>query len=87
MPMQDPPHPGEIVMRECIEPLGLTVGKAAEGLGVPHDVLSDLVNEKSSVTVKMADRVSWAFGSTPETWLGLQTAYDLWQTRTCKRGH
>ena len=84
MPMQDPPHPGEIVMRECIEPLGLTVGKAAEGLGVPHGVLSDLVNEKSSVTVEMADRLSRAFGSTPETWLGLQTAYDLWQTRTLR---
>ncbi len=84
MPMQDPPHPGEIVMRECIEPLGLTVGKAAEGLGVPHDVLSDLVNEKCSVTVEMADRLSRAFGSTPETWLGLQTAYDLWQTRTLR---
>ncbi len=84
MPMQDPTHPSEIVMRECIEPLGLTVGKAAEGLGVPHDVLSDLVNEKSSVTVEMADRLSRAFGSTPETWLGLQTAYDLWQTRTLR---
>ena len=82
MPMQDPPHPGEIVMRECIEPLGLTVGKAAEGLGVPHEVLSDLVNEQSSVTAEMADRLSRVFGSTPETWLGLQTAYDLWQTRT-----
>ncbi len=82
MPMQDPPHPGEIVMRECIEPLGLTVGKAAEGLGVSHAVLSDLVNEQSSVTAEMADRLSRVFGSTPETWLGLQTAYDLWQTRT-----
>ena len=58
MPMQDPPHPGEIVMRECIEPLGLTVAKAAEGLGVSHDMLSDLVNEKSGVTVEMADRLS-----------------------------
>lgn len=84
MPMQDPPHPGEIVMRECIEPLGLTVGKAAEGLDVPHDVLSDLVNEKSSVTAEMADRLSRAFGSTPETWLGLQSAYDLWQSRTLR---
>ena len=84
MPMQDPPHPGEIVMRECIEPLGLTIGNAAEGLGVPHDVLSDLVNEQSSVTVEMADRLSRAFGSTPETWLGLQAAYDLWQTRTLR---
>ena len=82
--MQDPPHPGEIVMRECIEPLGLTIGKAADGLGVSHDVLSDLVNEKSSVTVEMAERLSQAFGSTPETWLGLQTAYDLWQTQTLR---
>ena len=42
MPMQNPPHPGEIVKRECLEPLGLTVTRAAEGLGVTRQALSDL---------------------------------------------
>ena len=81
MPMYDPPHPGEIVKHECLEPLGLTVTRAAAGLGVTRQTLSDLVNERSGVSVEMAVRLSKAFGSTPETWLGLQMAYDLWQAR------
>ncbi len=81
MVMQNPPHPGGIVRRQCLWPLGLSVTKAAAGLGVTRQALSDLVNEKASVSVEMAIRLSKAFGSTPETWLGLQMAYDLWQAR------
>ena len=81
-PMQDPPHPGEIVRRECLDPLGLTVTRAAEGLGVTRQALSDLVNERAGVSVEMSLRLSQAFGSTPETWLGMQTAWDLWQARS-----
>ncbi len=81
MPMRNPPHPGEIVKWECLEPLGLTVTRAAEGLGVTRQSLSELVNERAGVSVEMSIRLSKAFGSTPETWLGLQTAYDLWQAR------
>ena len=71
IPVYNPPHPGEIVRYECLEPLGLTVTRAAEGLGVTRQTLSDLVNERSGVSVEMAVRLSKAFGSTPETWLGL----------------
>ncbi|MCY3646454.1 MAG: HigA family addiction module antitoxin [Chloroflexi bacterium] len=78
MPMENPPHPGEIVKYDCIEPLGLTVTRAAQGLGVTRQALSDLVNGRAGISVEMAFRLSKAFGSTPETWLGLQTAYDLW---------
>ena len=81
MPMQNPPHPGEIVRWECLEPLGLTVTRAAEGLGVTRQALSDLVNGKAGVSVEVSLRLSQAFGSTPETWLGMQMAYDLWQAR------
>ena len=81
MAMVAPPHPGGIVRRQCLEPLGLTVTKAAQGLGVTRQALSDLVNERTRVSVEMALRLSKAFGSTPETWLGLQTAYDLWEAR------
>ena len=63
MPMSNPPHPGEIVKFECLEPLDLTVTRAAEGLGVTHQTLSDLINEKTGVTVDMALRLSQAFGS------------------------
>ena len=81
MSMHNPPHPGEIVRYECLKPLGLTVTRAAQGLGVTRQALSDLVNGKAGVSVEMSFRLSQAFGSTPETWLGLQTAYDLWQAR------
>ena len=81
MAMVAPPHPGGIVKRECLEALGLSVTKAAEGLGVSRQALSELVNEKSAVSAEMAIRLSKAFGSSPETWLGMQTAYDLWQAR------
>ncbi len=81
MPMQNPPHPGEIVRWECLEPLGLTVTRAAKGLGVTRQALSDLVNTRAGVSVEMSFRLSQAFGSAPETWLGMQTAYDLWQAR------
>ena len=81
MAMVDPPHPGGIVRRQCLEPLGLTVTKAAEGLGVSRQALSELVNEKTPVSVEMAIRLSKAFGSSAETWLGMQTAYDLWEAR------
>ena len=79
--MYNPIHPGEIVRYECLEPLGLTVTRAAQGLGVTRQALSDLVNGKSGVSVEMAIRLSRAFGSSPETWLGMQMAHDLWQVK------
>ena len=81
MPMQNPPHPGEMVRWDCLEPLGLTVTRAAQGLGVTRQTLSSLVNGKADLSVEMALRLSRAFGSSPETWLGLQTANDLWKIR------
>ena len=79
--MHNPPHPGGLVRRQCLDPLGLSVTRAAAGLGVTRKVLSELVNEKARVSIDMAIRLSKAFGSTPETWLGMQMAYDLWQAR------
>ena len=81
MAMQNPPHPGGIVRRQCLEPLGLTVTRAAEGLGVTRQALSELLNGKTGISTEMAVRLAKAFGSTPEAWLGMQQAYDLWQIR------
>lgn len=81
MPMKNPPHPGEIVKYECLEPLGLSVTRAAKGLGVSRQTLSELVNERAGVSVHMALRLSMSFGSTPETWLAMQSAYDLASAR------
>jgi addiction module HigA family antidote len=79
--MKNPPHPGGIVRRQCLEPLGLSVTEAARGLGMTRQALSELINEKTGVSVEMAIRLSKAFGSSPEVWLGMQMAYDLWQAR------
>jgi addiction module HigA family antidote len=81
MAMQNPPHPGGIVRRQCLQPLGLTVTAAAKGLGVTRQALSDLVNEKAGISVEMAIRLSKAFGSSPQMWLSLQLAHDLWSAR------
>jgi len=79
--MHEPPHPGGIVRRQCLEPLHLSVTEAAKGLGVTRQALSDLLNGRAGISVDMAIRLAKAFGSSAETWLGLQTAYDLAQAR------
>ena len=59
--------------------MDLTVTRAAKGLGVIRQALSELVNGRTGISVEMTIRLSKAFGSTPETWLGMQMAFDLWQ--------
>lgn len=76
--MHNPPHPGGIVRRQCLEPLGLSVSRASEGLGVTKEELCDLISESTGISVEIAVRLSKAFGSSAETWLGMQMAYDLW---------
>tara|TARA_B100001964_G_C13661986_1_gene349423 strand:- start:18 stop:305 length:288 start_codon:yes stop_codon:yes gene_type:complete len=77
MKMKNPPHPGRLVKHECLEPLTLSITRAAEILGVTRLTLSNLVNGKSGVSPEMAIRLSKAFGSSPELWLGMQLDYDL----------
>lgn len=79
MPIKNPVHPGCIVRLDCLEPLGLTVTEAAKVLGVTRQALNNVVNEKAGISPEMAIRLSKAFGSTPETWVRLQAAYDLAQ--------
>ena len=79
MVMKNPPHPGRIVRQECLDPLGLTVREAAERLGVKRQTLNNLVNGKAGISPEMSIRLSKAFGSSPEVWLGLQMEYDLAQ--------
>ena len=77
MPMKNPPHPGGFVLRECIEPLGLTITAAAAALGVTRTTLSELVNEKRGISPEMAVRLSKVFGGSAESWLTQQVHYDL----------
>jgi addiction module HigA family antidote len=56
--MKNPPHPGIVVLQECIEPLGLTITDAAHALGVTRNTLSELVNAKRGISPKMAVRLA-----------------------------
>jgi len=71
MPLKTPPHPGVSVRLNCLEPLDLSVAKGATALGVTRQALENLVNGKRGISAEMAVRLSKAFGSSPETWLGM----------------
>jgi antitoxin HigA-1 len=79
MPMKNPAHPGRVVRQDCLEPLGLSVTEGAKILGVSRQALNNIVNCKSGISADMAIRLTKAFGSTPDTWLRMQVAYDLAQ--------
>ncbi len=81
MPMKNPPHPGGFVLRQCIEPLGLSITDAAVALGVTRTTLSELVNGRRGISPEMAVRLSKVFGGSAEGWLVLQAQYDLAQVR------
>lgn len=82
MPMKHPPHPGEVVLRQCIEPLGLTSTEAAAALGVTRTTFSELVNGKRGISPEMAVRLSKASGADAESWPVQQAQYELAQVRT-----
>jgi addiction module HigA family antidote len=84
MRMHNPPHPGEILMGLWLNPMGLSVTKAALALGVSRKTLSKIVNGNSGISPEMAFRLSIAFGGSPESWMGHQVAYDLWQVEQHK---
>ena len=79
MVMYNPPHPGEVIRDLCVEPMGLTVTKAAQGLGVTRKTFSSLLNGKAGISPEMAIRLSKLFGGSAESWLIQQAQYDLWQ--------
>ena len=77
--MFDPPHPGEILKEEYLEAFNLTVTELAEKLGVSRKNLSAIINERTGISAEMAIRLSKAFNTSPELWMGLQMQYELSQ--------
>ena len=75
--MHNPAHPGE-VLKEWI-PEGMTVTAAAEQLGVSRVMLSKILNGKAGISAEMALRLAAWLGTTPEVWLEMQSARDLWE--------
>lgn len=79
--MARPAHPGQFIRMEVIEPLGLSVTKAAEILGVTRPALSALLNGRTSLSPEMALRIEKAFGPKMDTLLRMQTACDIAEAR------
>lgn len=79
--MKNPPHPGLSVRHDCIEACNLTVTEAARILGVTRQSLDRVLNGRGGISAEMAIRLSKAFGGSAESWLRLQTAYDLAQVK------
>jgi len=78
--MHDPPHPGEMIKENHLIPMGLTVTEAALRLGVTRKALSELINGKTGISVKMAIKLSKAFNTSVQMWLNMQSQYDLFHT-------
>ena len=85
MQMHNPPHPGEVIRDLCLEPLGLSVTDAAEGLGISRKTLSAILNGRAGISPEMALRLSIAFDTSPESWLNQQTQFDLWAAQKDKK--
>ncbi len=85
MPMKNPPHVGRVIRNGIFEPLGLSVTKAAEALGVRRATLSDLINGKAALTAEMALRIHKAFGPDVGHLLRMQAAYQA--TKISKRSN
>ena len=81
MPMYNPPHPGEFITQIYLEPNGVSGRELAEKLDVAASTLSRLLKGSSRITPEMALRLSKAIGRSPESWLAMQDAHDLWIAR------
>jgi len=79
--MHNPPHPGEFIQLTYMEPFNLSCRYLAKQLDVAASTLNRVLNMQSGVSPEMALRLSKALGRSPESWLLMQDAYDLWQAK------
>ena len=83
MTLKNPSHPGEHLLLDYLEPLGLSITAAAEALGISRWKLSEIVKGRARVTPEIAVRLEKAFGSTAQSWYLLQAYYDLAEAQQC----
>ena len=79
--MENPSHPGEVLVELYLEPLGMSAITLARRLNVPRTRIERLVKGETALTVDTAMRLSKFFGNTAEFWMNLQRAYDLARAR------
>ena len=78
-PNRKPTHPGAVLREDILPELGWTQAELANRLKVSRQTVSQLLHEEKAVTAEMAIRISSAVGGTPESWLSMQQAVDLWE--------
>jgi addiction module HigA family antidote len=81
MRMHNPPHPGEFITAVYLEPNKLSGRELAQKLGVAASTLNRILTGTAGITPEMALRLAKALGRSPESWLAMQSHYDLWQAR------
>ena len=81
MKMYNPPHPGEFILKVYLKPYNLSVRLVAAKLKVSPSTFSRLIKGQSNVSSDMALRLSKTLGRTPESWLNMQSNYNLWQAQ------
>ena len=84
-PMKNPPHPGDFIRTEFVEPAGLSVMAAAKALHVSRPALSSLLSGEANLSGDMALRIEKAFGVKMDTLMRMQASYDIAQTRKRER--
>ena len=76
-----PTHPGEILLKEFLEPMKLSQAELAKRMGVPIQRVNTLINGKRGMTAETAILLSKTFKTTPEFWMNLQASYDLYEAK------
>lgn len=79
MKMHNPAHPGKVLKMMYIEPMELTITEAAKALNITRTALSEIINARRGISPKVAIKLAKAFGGSAESWLAMQSQYDLWQ--------
>ena len=79
--MYNPMHPGEVIQELYVEPSGMSINSLAKALGVTGPTISRLISGKSSISVEMAFRLERVLEGSAESWLQMQTNYDVWQAK------
>lgn len=80
-----PTHPGEILREEVLPETGLSQTELARRLGISRKIVGEIVNERRAVTPDMAHRLARVFNTSPELWLNLQQAVDVWESFEANR--
>ena len=80
-PKRRPTHPGAVLREDILPSLGLTQGQFAEHMGVSRLTVSELVHEKRGLSAEIAVRLAMVLRTTPETWMRMQQAVDLWEAQ------